>query len=384
MAALLDDPRLPRQPQPAVDAAAAPAPVPGGAAALAAGAEACSAAGPGFGLRALRPPLQAEGAPGERSLDTPTKATPGNATEGAAAAVAAAAAAPLPAAAAAASVDDATAAAPPIAAAASVCSSDCSAVVRSSISAPVSSPASPAFSDDDAVGAEVMRVYRYLRRPGGPAPGIAHAATGLHVDMGLLTLSPAATLPGLALLHPSGGRWVDAEAGARAGHYFAFAGECLPRLVALSKRPTAPAGAAGPASVSPCEHCLLAATAPVPPPQLRAPLHFVDERYCGTPRFSFPFFLRARPDARLLAPLAAAAEAPAEAEGCSSCPPPVHSPKSAAPDSGAAAAAAAVIAGTFVHDTVLHRRPWVVAGQRRRLALSPVGTKAPAYERTDF
>ena len=55
------------------------------------------------------------------------------------------------------------------------------------------------------VGSDVMRVYRYLRTSKGkepPLPGIRFAATGLHTDMGLLTVSPLSSLPELMLLKP--------------------------------------------------------------------------------------------------------------------------------------------------------------------------------------
>ena len=44
-----------------------------------------------------------------------------------------------------------------------------------------------------------------------PVPGIRNAATGLHTDMGLVTVAPCSTLPGLTLLHPSGSHWVQVE-----------------------------------------------------------------------------------------------------------------------------------------------------------------------------
>mmetsp|Transcript_27467 Transcript_27467/g.42879 ORF Transcript_27467/g.42879 Transcript_27467/m.42879 type:complete len:159 (+) Transcript_27467:83-559(+) len=36
--------------------------------------------------------------------------------------------------------------------------------------------------------------------------------------------------------------------------------------------------------------------------KIRAPLHYVDERILGVPRISFPFFMRARPDALIQGP----------------------------------------------------------------------------------
>jgi len=119
-----------------------------------------------------------------------------------------------------------------------------------------------------------MRTYRYLRPPGAAAPGMRLASTSCHTDVGLLTLAPAASEPGLALLSPDGERWVDVEGeeadGACAAPFIAFLGEAGARFLAQG-----------------------------PPPLLRAPVHFVDER--GAARYSAPFFLRA-PAAALVAP----------------------------------------------------------------------------------
>ncbi|MEW5316966.1 MAG: hypothetical protein WDW38_008303 [Sanguina aurantia] len=62
-----------------------------------------------------------------------------------------------------------------------------------------------------ALGSDVFRAYRYLRPPGTAPPMLRNPATGLHADMGLLTVSPLASLPGLALLHPSGSYFMDVE-----------------------------------------------------------------------------------------------------------------------------------------------------------------------------
>lgn len=45
-------------------------------------------------------------------------------------------------------------------------------------------------------GASVLRVYQYLRDANSPLPGLRQPATGLHADMGLLTVSPHSNLPG--------------------------------------------------------------------------------------------------------------------------------------------------------------------------------------------
>jgi hypothetical protein len=51
-------------------------------------------------------------------------------------------------------------------------------------------------------------MYRYF---GGPVPG---NACGLHADIGMLTLSPGADIPGLTVLDSAGCDWIDAELGA--------------------------------------------------------------------------------------------------------------------------------------------------------------------------
>lgn len=69
--------------------------------------------------------------------------------------------------------------------------------------------------------ASVLRMYRYL---GGSRP---EAACGVHADIGLLTLSPCADLPGLTVLDGTEHAWVDAEEGVAANICSVFAGECL-------------------------------------------------------------------------------------------------------------------------------------------------------------
>lgn len=236
------------------------------------------------------------------------------------------------------------------------------------------------------VGPDVFRVYSYWRPQEAPLPGFSDAATGLHADMGLLTVAPRASVPGLVLLHPRTGAWVDVEAPLRQGDFTAFLGEALPRvlapLMAIARAHAAHADAEAAAEASTAgddrEHgghgadadgrsarcgeaaeATLSAAAPtsapvaaesaesasalasLPPlsPRLnsswrppvscaacddlygpsatpfdvpRAPLHWVDERRMGWPRISMPFFLRARPTARIPAfPDAAAAAAEA-------------------------------------------------------------------------
>ena len=96
--------------------------------------------------------------------------------------------------------------------------------------------------------------------------------------MGLLTVAPQSNLPGLMLLPPSGIGMIDVEREEgqdKSSHKYnvdpfvpseviIFAGETLGYLTRG---------------------------------KLRAPVHYVDERYMGQARISMPFFLRARPDA---------------------------------------------------------------------------------------
>lgn len=67
----------------------------------------------------------------------------------------------------------------------------------------------------------VLRLYRYF---GGSRP---EAACGVHADIGLLTLSPRADIPGLTVLDGAEYAWVDAEDGVDANVCSVFPGECL-------------------------------------------------------------------------------------------------------------------------------------------------------------
>lgn len=62
-----------------------------------------------------------------------------------------------------------------------------------------------------AIGSDVFRAYHYFRPPGTLPPMLRNPATGLHCDMGLLAVAPLASLPGLAVLHPSGSYFMDVE-----------------------------------------------------------------------------------------------------------------------------------------------------------------------------
>jgi hypothetical protein len=121
--------------------------------------------------------------------------------------------------------------------------------------------------------ADVMRMYRYARPDGLPPGGLRRAATSAHSDVGLLTISPLSTQPGLVVLSPCGSKWIDVEGVALRSssggmRFIVFLGEAGARL--LADGPQQPEAGL-----------------------LRAPVHFVLEKEGGVKRFSAPFFLRA-------------------------------------------------------------------------------------------
>jgi isopenicillin N synthase-like dioxygenase len=122
-----------------------------------------------------------------------------------------------------------------------------------------------AFLDRYSLGPDVLRIYQYFREPDEEPPKLGRAATGLHVDMGLLTVSPHSRVPGLTLLHPDGTRWVavEGDVGDSSLYLNVLSGETMSFLT----------------------HGVV-----------RAAAHFVDE-IPGAPRISMPFFLRANPHA---------------------------------------------------------------------------------------
>ena len=142
------------------------------------------------------------------------------------------------------------------------------------IKSDVADDAAGGDGDRYSVGSDVFRVYQYFRARGTAAPKIAKAATGTHVDMGLLTCSPEANVPGLTVLHPDASRWVDVESGdthttpypppTSSIYLHVFSGECLSLLTGG---------------------------------RVRAAVHYVEERV-GVPRISMPFFLRPNPHSR--------------------------------------------------------------------------------------
>jgi isopenicillin N synthase-like dioxygenase len=119
----------------------------------------------------------------------------------------------------------------------------------------------------------VMRVYRYLRPQSSNSPGLFGASTGAHADAGLLTVSPASNSSGLVVLSPDGTSWINVEGESlptTSQRFYAFLGEQGSRFFKDATASTAFANKI-----------------------LRPPVHFVDEKEIGKPRFSAPFFLRA-------------------------------------------------------------------------------------------
>lgn len=117
-------------------------------------------------------------------------------------------------------------------------------------------------------GPSVQRFLLYRDRP--RTRGVGPSASSPHADLGLLTLAPAATIPALELVEPSG-RLSRPEDELADGEWLLFAGETLAFLTA---------GA------------------------LQAPVHRVPwvERGARPPRCAAPFFLRAAPWALLRNP----------------------------------------------------------------------------------
>lgn len=74
----------------------------------------------------------------------------------------------------------------------------------------------------------VLRLYRYF---GGSRP---EAACGVHADIGLLTLSPRADIPGLTVLDGTEHAWVDAEDGVEAKVCTPSLSVCLSLSLTLS------------------------------------------------------------------------------------------------------------------------------------------------------
>ena len=117
----------------------------------------------------------------------------------------------------------------------------------------------------DNFGASVLRVYSYDPQTEPQQP----TGCGIHADLGLLTLAPRATHAGLRLWQPQTQEWVNVEENTQENQCILFAGETLGLL----------------------SNGLI-----------RAPLHcvsYASEDGQQSRRMSMPFFLRAKPSAKL-------------------------------------------------------------------------------------
>eukprot|EP00741_Cyanophora_paradoxa_P020207 tig00000219_g19506.t1 len=109
---------------------------------------------------------------------------------------------------------------------------------------------------------------RDARGPAAVAAAFAAPACGVHADLGLVTVSPPSSSPGLVVLDPSVQAWVDVESNAGEAQFSVFVGETLGLLTN---------GA------------------------LRATLHYVNDATIpeAEARYSCPYFCRGRPGAPL-------------------------------------------------------------------------------------
>lgn len=90
----------------------------------------------------------------------------------------------------------------------------------------------PPTSEDEVVtkdkskqyGASVLRVYNYRNKANAPPDD---NSCGVHADLGLVTVSPVATVPGLQMWNLERMLWADVEEDATALHFSVFAGETL-------------------------------------------------------------------------------------------------------------------------------------------------------------
>ncbi|KAI9911805.1 hypothetical protein PsorP6_009064 [Peronosclerospora sorghi] len=122
-------------------------------------------------------------------------------------------------------------------------------------------------------GASVLRIYNYCNKTASGQPQAEldpnDHSCGVHADLGLVTVSPLATVPGLQIWNLERMNWVDVENDASPLHFSVFAGETLGLLT----------------------HGVIS-----------APLHRVPP-ICvsgeAERRMSMPYFLRVKPDACL-------------------------------------------------------------------------------------
>ncbi|ETK74636.1 hypothetical protein L915_18609 [Phytophthora nicotianae] len=80
-------------------------------------------------------------------------------------------------------------------------------------------------------GASVLRIYNYRNKAAnGQSPADVDPndySCGVHADLGLVTVSPVATVPGLQMWNLERMNWADVEENATALHFSVFAGETL-------------------------------------------------------------------------------------------------------------------------------------------------------------
>ncbi|KAF1328910.1 Wd domain-containing protein, partial [Globisporangium splendens] len=77
-------------------------------------------------------------------------------------------------------------------------------------------------------GPSVLRIYNYRNKAAGELP--LHPddhSCGVHADLGLVTVSPVATVPGLQMWNLERMAWSDVEEDAKPIHFSVFAGETL-------------------------------------------------------------------------------------------------------------------------------------------------------------
>ncbi|ETV72693.1 hypothetical protein, variant 1 [Aphanomyces astaci] len=143
------------------------------------------------------------------------------------------------------------------------------------VSAPPTSAADVTATDPSCrYGASVLRVYNYRNKKADVHTADnrrmdLHMSCGSHADLGLVTVSPCATVPGLQMWNLDRMLWTDVESDASPLHFSVFAGETLGYLTNGL---------------------------------IQAPLHRVPATVVAdeaSRRMSMPYFLRARPEACL-------------------------------------------------------------------------------------
>lgn len=95
--------------------------------------------------------------------------------------------------------------------------------------APVTAPPEAQRDRTNQYGPSVLRIYNYrnkLRTADTPLHPDDHSC-GVHADLGLVTVSPVATVPGLQMWNLERMLWSDVEEDAKPIHFSVFAGETL-------------------------------------------------------------------------------------------------------------------------------------------------------------